>query len=105
MLYKSDCEAYVEEVNSLINFLDINGSDAIELINIYFECYGESWTWNDFLESEVRIVKKTDENEKLITEIEKIEDACIFEGDDYYMITNYDSIIREYMDDCLPKSF
>lgn len=105
-MYKSDYKGYVEEVNSLINYLDICGADAIEIINIYFECYRDAWTWSDFLDKEIRIIKDTEENQPLIAELDTIDDACLFEGDDYYMLTNYDSLIRDgHITDCLPKSF
>lgn len=91
-MMKSDQENCVEEVNNLINSLDISGSDAIELINIYFECYGNSWRYEDFLRDEVRIIRDTEENQALIAELETIDDACLFEGDDYVMLTNYQTL-------------
>lgn len=105
MMY-SDCEGYVEEVNGLINFLNIRGQDAIEIINIYFECYGDAWTWSDFLDRQIRIIKDTKENQALIAELDTIDDACLFEGDDYYMLTNYNSLIEDgHICDCLPKNY
>ena len=35
-----------------------------------------------------------EKNQSLIAELETIEDACLFEGDDYVMLTNYSTLQR-----------
>lgn len=103
-MMKSNPENCIEEVNNLINSLDITSSDAIELINIYFECYGDSWRYEDFLRDEVRIIKDTKENQALIAELETIDNVCLFEGDDYVMLTNYQTLQNMgEIGDCLPN--
>lgn len=103
-MMKSNPENCVEEINVLINGLDITGSDAVELINIYFECYADSWTYGEFLRDEVRIIKDTEENQTLIAELSTVEDACLFEGDDYIMLTNYQTLKNmSEIGDCLPN--
>lgn len=97
---------YVEEVNRLINALDISGDDATEIINIYFEFFGDDWRYTEFLYRNIRIIRDTAENQPLIAEIETLDDVCLYEGDDYYMITNYDSLIKYGdMEDVLPNPF
>lgn len=97
---------YVEEVNRLINALDISGDDATEIINIYFEFFADAWRYTEFLYRNIRIIRDTAENQPLIAEIETLDDVCIYEGDDYYMITNYDSLIKYGdMEDVLPNPF
>lgn len=104
MMGISDCENYVEEVNGLINQLDISGSDAIEIINIYFECYSDAWIYDEYLRDQIRVIKKTEENEMLLNELETIEDACLFEGDDYVLLTNYATLQNMgEIGDCLPN--
>lgn len=103
-MYKSNCENYVEEVQTLINQLDISGNDAIEIINIYFECYADMWVYENYLRDEIRIIKQTEENESLIAELETIEEAILFEGDDYVMLTNYSTLQRMgEIGDCIPE--
>ena len=98
------CDNFVEEVNTLINQLDISANDATEIINIYFECYADCWIYEEYLRDEVRIIKDTEENQPLIAELETIEDACLFEGDNYVMLTNYGTLQRMgEIGDCLPN--
>lgn len=95
---------FVEEVNSLVNQLDISGNDATEIINIYFECYSDSWIYEEFLRDEIRVIKKTIENEALIAELDTVDDACLFDGDDYVMLTNYQTLKNMgEIGDCLPN--
>ena len=94
-MFSSSCENYVEEVNNLVNYLDISGGDATEIINIYFECFAEGWTYTDYLHRQIRIIKDTEENQPLIAELDTIDDACLFEGDDYYMLTNYEELVLD----------
>lgn len=95
---------FVEEINTLINQLDISGNDATEIINIYFECYSDSWIYEEFLRDEIRIIKKTIENEALIAELDTVDDACLFDGDDYVMLTNYQTLKNMgEIGDCLPN--
>ncbi len=104
-MMKSNCENYVDEVNNLINQLDISGADATEIINIYFECYSDCWVYEEFLRDEIRIIKDTEENQALIAELDTIDDLCLFEGDDYVMITNYSTAVRcGDIGDCLPNN-
>ena len=99
-------ENYVEEVNRLINALDISGDDATEIINIYFEFFADDWRYTEYLYQNIRIIRDTEENQMLIAEIETINDACIYYGDDYIMITNY-KVLLEWndMEDVLPNPF
>lgn len=98
------CNNFVEEVNTLVNQLDISANDATEIINIYFECYSDQWIYDDYLRDEIRIIKDNEENQSLIAELETIEDACLFEGDDYVMLTNYSTLQRmNEIGDCLPN--
>ena len=95
----------VEEINLLINKLDISGDDAIELINIYFECFSDVCSYSEYLDEEIRIIRQTEENMDLIAELQTIPDACLFEGDDYVMLTNYRTLKNmEEIGDCLPNS-
>lgn len=104
-MFKNCCN-YVEEVNSLINALDISGDDAIEIINIFFEFFAETWIYTEFLYRQIRIIRDTPENQSLIAELETIEDICMFEGDDYVMITNYESLIKDgEIEDILSNPF
>ena len=96
--------SFVEEINTLVNQLDISGNDATEIINIYFECYSDSWIYEEFLRDEIRIIKKTIENEALIAELDTVDDACLFDGDDYVMLTNYQTLKNMgEIGDCLPN--
>ena len=98
------CDNFVEEVNTLVNQLDISANDATEIINIYFECYSDQWIYDDYLRDEIRIIKDNEENQSLIAELETIEDACLFEGDDYVMLTNYSTLQNMgEIGDCLPN--
>ena len=96
----------IEEVNYLINKLDISAEHAEEIINIYFECYaGNNWDYQDYLRDEIRIIKDTEENQSLIAELWTLsDDLCLFEGDDYIMLTNYSTAVRcGDIGDCLPN--
>ena len=97
---------YVEKTNILMNELDISGDDATEIINIYFEFFEDMCSFSQFLIDNVRIIREKEENWALIAELETIDDVCLFKGDDYYMLTNYKSLV-EYGDigDCLPSPF
>lgn len=96
----------IDEVNYLINQLDISGEHAEEIINIYFECYaGNNWDYHDFLKDEIRIIRETEENQALIAELWTLEDdLCLFEGDNYTMLTNYSTAVKcGDIGDCLPN--
>lgn len=94
----------IDEVNYLINQLDISGEHAEEIINIYFECYQECWVYEDYLRDEIRIIKNTEENQSLIDELMTIDDANIYEGDDYILLTNYLTLQNmSEIGDCLPN--
>lgn len=102
-MYISNCENLVEEVDVLIQQLNISTSDATEIINIYFECYSDSWVYEKYLRDEIRVIKKTKENEMLISELDTLEDVYLFEGDDYVMLTNYSTAVKcGDIEDCLP---
>ena len=76
------------------------------LLNIYFEFFEDMCSFSEFLIDNVRIIRDNEENQMLIAELETIDDACLFEGDDYYMLTNYDSLVKYGdIEDCLPSSF
>ncbi len=93
----------IDEVNYLINDLDISGEHAYEIINIYFECYGDSWTYEDYLHEEIRVIKNNKENQRLIAELETVDDVALLEGDDYVLLTNYSTLQRMgEIGDCLP---
>lgn len=98
------CDNFVEEVNTLVNQLDISGNDATEIINIYFECYSDSWVYLDYLRDQVRVIRDSEENQNLIAELQTIDDACLFEGDDYILLTNYETLKNMgEIGDCLPN--
>ena len=98
------CDNFVEEVNKLVNQLDISANDATEIINIYFECYSDQWAYEDYLRDEIRIIRNTEENQSLIAELETIDDVCLFEGDNYVMLTNYTTLkTLGEIGDCLPN--
>lgn len=94
----------IKEVNYLINQLDITGEHAEEIINIYFaEHAGNNWDYHDYLKDEIRVIKDTKENQALIAELKTIDGADIFEGDDYVMLTNYQTLQNMgEIGDCLP---
>ena len=106
-MYRSDCEGYIEEVNNLINMLDIDGADATEIINIYFESFSDSQTYWEFLHENIRIIRDNEENQPMIAELETLDDEiCLYEGSDYYLITNYNEMVKYgYMGDVLPNPF
>lgn len=96
----------IEEVNTLIQSLDISGEHAEEIINIFFDFYTDSCTYIDFLYENIRTVRNTTENQMMINEIKTLDDICLFEGDDYILITNYKSVIDSgIMEDCLSNPF
>ena len=83
----------IDEVNYLINELDISTKHAEEIINIYFDEYaGNNWDYMDYLRDEIRIIRDTKENQSLIYELETIDESSLFEGDDYVMLTNYQTL-------------
>ena len=103
-MYKSNIENNVEEINKLVNLLDISASDAIEIINIYFECYSDCWYYEKYLRDEIRVIRDNEDNQPLIAELETIDDACLFEGDDYVLLTNYQTLKNMgEIGDCLPN--
>ena len=78
----------------------------MEIINIFFEFFAETWIYTEFLYRQIRIIRDTPENQSLIAELETIEDICMFEGDDYVMITNYESLIKDgEIEDILSNPF
>lgn len=93
-MYRSNVENDVEEIQSLVQALDISASDAIEIINIYFEFFAEEWKYIDYLYENIRVVKETEENRAIIDELCTVDDACLFEGDDYVLITNYHYLVK-----------
>ena len=98
------CDNFVEEVNNLVNQLDISANDATEIINIYFECYSDQWVYENYLRDEIRIIRNTEENQGLIAELETIDAVCLFEGDNYVMLTNYTTLqTMGEIGDCLPN--
>lgn len=97
---------FVEEVNVLVQALDISAQDAMEIINIYFECFADGWMYTEYLWDNIRIIKDTEENQHMIAELDTIDDACLFEGDGYYMLTNYHELIESgEIGDCLRNPF
>ena len=53
----------IEEVYTLIQALDISAEDAEEIINIYFEFFADSWTYNNYLWRNIRVVRNKKENQ------------------------------------------
>lgn len=93
----------IEEVNSLINDLDINAEHAEEIINIYFECYDDEWIYNDYLIQEIRVLRRIEDKE-IIADIKRLDDIALLEGDDYVIITNYQTLIKmEEIEDIIPN--
>lgn len=89
----------IEEVNTLIKRVkktqDVNLSEkhAEEIINIYFEWYSDAWRYVDFLTDEIRVINKK-ECSSIIDSLKDIEDISLFEGDDYILITNYQTLLN-----------
>ena len=97
---------YVEEINILVQALDISADDAIEIINIYFEFFSETWVYTNYLYENIRVVRDTAENQEMIAELETIDDTCLYHGDDYLLITNYKSLVDDGdIGDCIPNPF
>ena len=93
----------IEEVNSLINDLDISEKHAEEIINIYFECYNDEWIYNDYLIQEIRVLRRIEDKE-IIADIKRLDDIALLEGDDYVIITNYQTLIKmEEIEDIIPN--
>ena len=58
----------------------------------------------DYLRDEIIVIRDTKENQSLIAELKTIDDACLFEGDDYVMLTNYQTLQNMgEIGDCLPN--
>ena len=95
----------IDEVNYLVHELDISAKHAEEIINIYFDEYaGYNWDYMDYLRDEIRIIRNTKENQSLIAELETIDESSLFEGDDYVMLTNYQTLKNMgEIGDCLPN--
>ena len=95
----------IDEVNYLVNELDISAKHAEEIINIYFDEYaGNNWDYMDYLRDEIRIIRDTKENQSLIYELETIDGSSLFKGDDYVMLTNYQTLKNMgEIGDCLPN--
>lgn len=89
----------IEEINILIKRAketqDVNLSKkhAEEIINIYFEWYSDTWRYVDFLVDEIRVINKK-ECSSIIDSLKDIEDISLFEGDDYILITNYQTLLN-----------
>lgn len=93
----------IEEVNSLMNDLDISGEHAEEIINIYFESYSDEWVYNDYLIQEIRVLRRIEDKE-IIADIKRLDDIALLEGDDYVIITNYQTLIKmEEIEDIIPN--
>lgn len=95
----------IDEVNYLVNELDISTKHAEEIINIYFDEYAlNSWYYMDYLRDEIRIIRDTKENQSLIHELETIDGSSLFKGDDYVMLTNYQTLQNmDEIEDFLPN--
>lgn len=104
-MFRSNVENGIDEIDNLMNQLDISASDAKEIINIYFECYADSWVYEDYLRNEIRVIRDNEDNQPLIAELQTLDDddAHLFEGDDYVMLTNYQTLRNMgEIGDCLP---
>ena len=96
----------IKEVNYLVNQLDIKAEHAEEIINIYFECYaGNAWDYQDYLRDEIRVIRDKPENQQTIAELQTLDDdLCLFQGDDYLLLTNYSTSVRmNVIGDFLPN--
>lgn len=83
----------IDEVNYLVNELDISAKHAEEIINIYFDEYaGNNWDYMDYLRNEIRIIRNIKESQSLISELEAIDGSFLLEGDDYVILTNYQTL-------------
>lgn len=83
----------IEEINMLMNDLDISGEHAEEIINTYFECYADTWVYNDFLTEEIRVLRDKD-YASIRDSLENMDDISLFGGDDYVLITNYQTLLK-----------
>ena len=96
----------IDEVNYLVNELDISAKHAEEIINIYFDEYaGEDWNYMDYLRDEIRVIRDKPENQQTIAELQTLDDdLCLYQGDDYLLLTNYGSAVRvNVIGDFLPN--
>ena len=78
------------EIDNLVDYFNINEEDAECIINAFFELY-ESWTYNDYIQKEIKVLRANEENEyKDILEDTDI-DTIIRE--DYIIILNYSTAL------------
>ena len=86
----------IDEVNYLVNELNISAEHAEEIINIYFDEYaGNNWDYMDYLRDEIRVIRDKPENQQTIAELQTLDDdLCLYQGDDYLLLTNYSSEVR-----------
>lgn len=94
----------IQEIKDLANILNITEDNSIEIINFYFGNYADSWVYQDFLTNEIRIIKDTKENQDLIAELKKINDAYLIEENEYVILANYQTLKNMgEIGDCLPN--
>ena len=96
----------IDEVNYLVNELDISAKHAEEIINIYLnEFAGNNWDYQDYLRNEIRVIRDKPENQQIIAELQTLDDdLCLYQGDDYLLLTNYSSAVRvNVIEDFLPN--
>ena len=95
-----------DEIFQLVQKLDISAEHAEEIIDIYFEFFSDLCTYTEFLYKQIRVIRNTKENQMMIAELKTIDDICLYEGDDYVLITNYDSLVKYGdIEDCLQNPF
>lgn len=89
----------ITEIKTLIERVketqDVNllKEHAEEIINIYFEFYSDAWRYFDFLTEEIRVINKK-ECASILDSLKDIDDISLFEGDDYILITNYQTLLN-----------
>lgn len=83
----------IEEPNRLMNEYNINDVNSNEVINIYFECFRDVCSYSEFLEKNVRIIPKDHE---LVNVLLENNDACLFDNDNSYILTNYQDMVNWY---------
>jgi len=92
MLMKSQSYT-IEETDRLMNEYNMNDTNSNEIINIYFECFRDICSYSDFLKENIRIIPKDHELVELLLELD---DACLFDNDDSYILTNYQDMVDLY---------
>lgn len=83
----------IEEPNRLMNEYSMNDVNSNEVINIYFECFCDICSYSEFLKKNIRVIPKDHE---LVDMLLENDDACLFDNDDSYVLTNYQTMAEYY---------